>query len=36
MISWTDAIIVTVIAVGTAVLVGVLGYILDKKGTEDS
>ncbi len=35
MASWTDAVIVTLIAIGVSVLVGVLGYCADKKGSED-
>ena len=35
MATWTDALIVTLIAIGATVLVGVLGYLADKKGTED-
>ena len=35
MISWTDAIIVTLLAVGTAVLVGVLGYLIDKNSAQE-
>ena len=35
MASWTDAVIVTLIAIGAAVLVGVLGSLAEKKGTED-
>jgi hypothetical protein len=29
------ALIVSLIAVGSAVLVGILGYLIEKKGTED-
>jgi len=35
MAGWTDALIVTLIAIGTVVLVGILGYLIEKKGTED-
>ncbi len=35
MASWMDAVIVTMIAIGVSVLVGVLGYWADKKGSED-
>ena len=30
MVSLTDVLIVTLIAIGTAILVGVLGYLIDK------
>jgi hypothetical protein len=29
------ALIVTLLAIGASVLIGVLGYLIDKKGTED-
>jgi hypothetical protein len=35
MVGWTDVVIVSLIAVGAVVLVGVLGYLIEKKGTED-
>ena len=30
MATWVDGIIVTVISIGATVLVGILGYLLDK------
>jgi hypothetical protein len=35
MAGWTDAVIVSLIAIGTVVLVGILGYLIEKKGAED-
>jgi hypothetical protein len=35
MAGWTDALIVTAIAIATVVLVGVLGYLIEKKGAEN-
>ena len=35
MISWTDAVIVTLIAIGASVLVGVLGYFIDKNEKQE-
>jgi hypothetical protein len=35
MVGLIDVVFVTLIAIGAAVLVGVLGYLIDKKGTED-
>ncbi len=35
MVGWTDIVIVSLIALGSVVLVGVLGYLIDKKGAED-
>jgi len=35
MVGWTDIVIVSLIAIGAVVLVGVLGYLIDKKGSED-
>ena len=35
MAAWTDAIIVTLISMGAVVLVGILGYLIEKKGTEE-
>ena len=35
MISWTDAIIVTLIAIGASVLVGFLGYLIDKNERQE-
>jgi hypothetical protein len=30
MVGWTDVVIVSLLAVGSVVLVGVLGYLIDK------
>jgi hypothetical protein len=35
MTSWTDAVIVSLLTVGAVVLIGVLGYLIEKKGTKD-
>jgi hypothetical protein len=35
MVGWTDVVIVTLIAIGAVVLVGVLGYLIDTKGTQE-
>jgi len=35
MVGPTDVLIVTLLAIGAAVLVGILGYLIEKKGTED-
>jgi hypothetical protein len=35
MVGLSDVVIVTLIAIGAVVLVGVLGYLIDKKGAED-
>lgn len=35
MVGPVDIVIVTLIALGSVVLVGVLGYLIDKKGAED-
>jgi len=35
MAGWTDAVIVSLIAIGSVVLVGILGYLIEKKGAED-
>jgi hypothetical protein len=35
MVGWTDVVIVSLISLGSVVLVGVLGYLIDKKGAED-
>jgi len=32
MVGWTDVAIVSLIAFGSVVLVGILGYIIDKTG----
>jgi hypothetical protein len=35
MMGWADVVIVSLIAIGAVVLVGVLGYLIEKKGAED-
>ena len=35
MFGATDILIVSLIAIGAAILVGVLGYLIEKKGAED-
>jgi hypothetical protein len=35
MVGLIDVALVTLIAIGAAVLVGVLGYLIDKKGSVD-
>jgi len=35
MVGWTDVVIVSLISLGAVVLVGVLGYLIDKKVAED-
>ena len=35
MAGWTDAVIVSLIAIGSVVLMGILGYLIEKKGAED-
>ena len=35
MVGPLDVVYVTLIAIGAAVLVGVLGYLIDKTGAED-
>jgi len=35
MVGATDVLIVSLIAIGSVVLVGVLGYLIEKKGAED-
>ena len=35
MVGWTDIVIVSLIAIGSVVLVGVLGYLIEKKGTQE-
>ena len=35
MMGWTDVVIVSLLALGAVVLVGVLGYLIEKKGSED-
>jgi hypothetical protein len=35
MVGWIDVVIVTLIAIGAVVLVGILGYLIDKKGAQE-
>ena len=35
MVGPADVVIVSLIAIAAVVLVGVVGYLIDKKGTED-
>jgi hypothetical protein len=35
MVGLVDVVIVSLIAFGAVVLVGILGYLIEKKGTED-
>ncbi len=35
MVGPSDILIVTLIAIGSVVLLGVLGYLIEKKGSED-
>jgi len=35
MVGSTDIVIVSLIAIGSVVLVGVLGYLIEKKGSQD-
>ena len=35
MVGWTDVLIVSLIVIGSVVLVGVLGFLIEKKGAED-
>ena len=35
MVGLSDIVIVSLIAIGAVVLVGVLGYLIEKKGAED-
>jgi hypothetical protein len=35
MVGWTDVVIVSLIAIGSVVLIGVLGYLIDKTGTQE-
>jgi len=35
MVGWTDVVIVSLIAIGSVVLVGVLGYLIEKNGAGD-
>jgi hypothetical protein len=36
MMVWTDVAMVVLLAIGAVVVVGVLGYLIEKKGAEDS
>ena len=36
MVGWSDTVIVTLIAIGSSVLVGVLGYLIEKSSDESS
>jgi len=35
MVGWTDVLIVSLIAIGSVVVVGLLGFLIEKKGAED-
>jgi len=35
MAGWIDAIIVTLIAIGSDVVIGILGYLIEKKGAQE-
>jgi hypothetical protein len=35
MVGWTDIVIVSLIAIGSVVLIGVLGYLIEKKGAQE-
>jgi hypothetical protein len=35
MMGWTDVLIVSLIAIGSVVVVGILGYLIEKKGTQE-
>jgi hypothetical protein len=35
MVGPTDIVIVSLIAIGSVVLMGILGYLIEKKGAED-
>jgi hypothetical protein len=35
MAGWTDAVIVSLIALGSVVVIGVLGYLIEKKGAQE-
>ena len=35
MVGWTDVVIVSLIAIGSVVVIGILGYLIEKKGAED-
>jgi hypothetical protein len=34
MLTWTDAILVSLLALGSAVLVGILGYLMEKSNED--
>ena len=36
MVGWSDTVIVTLIAIGSSVLVGVLGYLIEKSSDDSS
>jgi hypothetical protein len=35
MVGWTDILIVSLIAIGSVVLIGVLGYLIEKNGAQE-
>jgi len=35
MAGWTDAVIVSLLALGAVVVIGVLGYLIEKKGAKE-
>ena len=35
MAGWLDAVIVSLIALGSVVVVGILGYLIEKKGAQE-
>jgi len=35
MMVWTDVAMVVLLAIGAVVVVGVLGYLIEKKGTDN-
>jgi hypothetical protein len=35
MAGWLDAVIVSLIAIGSVVVIGVLGYLIEKKGPHE-
>jgi hypothetical protein len=35
MVGLIDVVIVSLLAIGSVVLIGVLGYLIEKKGTEE-
>jgi len=36
MAGWTDAVIVSLLALGAVVVIGVLGYLIEKKGAQEA